>query len=178
MALIVEDGTGLATAESYVSVTAADTYHSDRGAAAWALLATPVKEQCLRKGTEYMIQTYRNRWKGRRVLITQALDWPRVGVVLEDYGSSPGRDNYGSYGLFQVSFTIVPVEVQRACAELALRASVDELAPDLDKPVIGETVGPISVSYAADARQIVKYQAVDNLLRPLLIYAGITFQRA
>ena len=43
MSLIVEDGTGLAGAESYVSVTDADTYHDKRGNTAWATLTTAQK---------------------------------------------------------------------------------------------------------------------------------------
>ena len=169
MSLIVEDGTGLATSESYMDVATATQYHADRGNAAWAALTTPQAEQALRKATDYMVQQYRQRWKGRRVLITQALDWPRVGVVLQDFGGSQGRNNFGSYGLFQVSFTIVPIPVARACAELALRASAGDLAPDLGRPTILEKVDVIEVQYAPGARQAVMYRAVDNLLLPYLI---------
>src|ERR1700756_1371902 len=123
MSLIVEDGTGLANAESYISVADATTFHNNRNNTAWAALTTAVQEACLRKATDYMIAKYRMRWLGRRVLITQAVDWPRVGEVLEDFGGSQGRNNMGSYGLFQISYKIVPVEVANACALLALKAS-------------------------------------------------------
>ena len=59
MTLIVAPATG---AESYCSVTDADTYHAARGNVAWAALATETKEQNLRKATDYMVQTYQNRW--------------------------------------------------------------------------------------------------------------------
>lgn len=172
MAIVVEDGTALANSESYISVAETTQYHADRGNAAWAALTSPQMEQSLRKATDYMIEEYRERWKGRRVLITQALDWPRVGVVLEDFGGSQGRNNFGSYGLFQVSFQIVPIPIARACAEFALKASTGDLAPDLGRPTIMEKVDVIEVQYQPGARQITKYRAMDNLLSPYLIGMG------
>lgn len=172
MALIVEDGTALANSESYCTVAFADGYMDDRGFTLWATLTTTDKERALRRATDYMIEEYRERWKGRRVLITQALDWPRVGVVLEDFGGSQGRNNFGSYGLFQVSYQIVPIPVARACADLAFRAAAGDLAPDLGRPTIREKVDVIEVAYAPGVRQITKYRAIDNLLSPYLIGAG------
>jgi hypothetical protein len=123
-----------------------------------------------------MMQTYRGRWKGRRVTIAQALDWPRVGVVLDDYGVSAGRNGYGSYGLFQVLYTIVPPEVQKACAELALRASAAELSPDLTPLIASETVGPISVSYVPGAKRTTSYLVADKMLAPLLMSGGLSMR--
>ena len=77
---------GGASAESYASVLEADTYHSNRGNIAWTALATPAKEQALRKATDYLTQIYRERWKGYRVDNTQALDWPRLNVGINDGG--------------------------------------------------------------------------------------------
>lgn len=54
MALIVEDGTGLADAESYLSVADADTYHADRNNEAWQDYSTAEKEAALRKATQYI----------------------------------------------------------------------------------------------------------------------------
>lgn len=49
MSLVTEDGTAKADAESYCTVAFATTYHSDRGNAAWAALASDtVREQLLR----------------------------------------------------------------------------------------------------------------------------------
>ena len=52
MSLVVEDGTGKADAESYISVADADTYHSNRGNTDWAALTTTEKEQLLRGATD------------------------------------------------------------------------------------------------------------------------------
>ena len=86
MSLIVEDGSIVTGAESYISVADASTYHTARGNAAWAALASDaVREQCLRKATDYMEQVYRSRWQGCRVGETQALSWPRYDVEVEGY---------------------------------------------------------------------------------------------
>ncbi|WP_313398189.1 DnaT-like ssDNA-binding protein [Stenotrophomonas sp.] len=141
--LIVEDGTGLPNAEAYISAAEADTYHANRGNAAWAALDTPAKEAALRKATDYMGIAYGGRWHGVRLTPGQALDWPR-GVVG------------------------VPEAVKRASAELALRASTAELAADQGPAVKSETVGPISVTYADGASQFQRYPLVDGLLASLL----------
>lgn len=154
MSLIVEDGTGKADAESYISVADATAYHAARGNAAWAALASDtVREQLLRKATEYMQATYRQRWQGLRVLTTQALDWPRRGVEVDGYTVASG---------------IVPVEVQRACAELALKASSADLMADLEQGIISETIGPITTQYDRATPQTKRYVAVDRMLSPYL----------
>lgn len=159
MALIDEDGTGKATAESYISVADASTYFTARGVTAWTALATDaLREAALRKATEYMIGAYRSRWQGVRAFpLVQALDWPRAGVV---------RDSW------QVDIDEVPVEVQRACAELALKASAADLAPDLTQGVIREQVGPIAVEYDRSSPQSTRYKAIDAMLAPFLKAGG------
>jgi DnaT-like ssDNA binding protein len=168
MAIVVEDGTGKADAETYIGVTDADAYHAARANTSWAALTTPNKEAYLRRAAEYMVQVYRMRWKGTRVKSTQALDWPRAWVIREDFYNTSLTPPDSVDGNFYYPSDEVPTEVVRACAELALKAAAGELAPDLDRPTLSETVGPISVTYAAGSREVVKYRAIDNLLAPLL----------
>jgi hypothetical protein len=172
MSLIVETGTGASDSESYLSVVDADTYHLNRGNTLWATITTLEKEQALRRATDYMMGKYRLRWLGRRVLITQALDWPRVGVVLEDFGGSQGRAGMGSYGLFQVPYTIVPLEVKNACAELAMRATMGPLVDDVSQNVTQETIGPITVKYDTTSPQYVRYLQIDQMIRVYLSAGG------
>lgn len=166
MALIVEDGSGLPNAESYISVTDADTYFANRGNAAWAALDTTTKEQSLRAATDYMSQTFRLRWVGMRVTITQGLDWPRAWVPIVD--SPSGYRAFPAY----LALDVVPAEVSRACAELAVRSSASELSPDLTTQVTRETVGPITVEYAQGARQTPFYKSVEAWLAPYLKARG------
>lgn len=173
MSLIVEDGTIVAGAESYISVTDASTYHSNRGNTAWAALTSDaVREQCLRKATDYMLQAYRGVWKGQRVSSAQALDWPRYSVYTEDL------DAPLSYGdtAFLVASNIVPTEVKNACAELALKSATASLNPDLGKDIISQTVGPISTTYKDSSPQQKRYQAIDMMLRPYLDFNGVNIR--
>jgi hypothetical protein len=151
MSIITEDGTGLATAETYSSVSFADTYFSDRGNSAWGALTTAVKEASLRKSTEYMLQVYRNRWIGSRYTTVQALDWPRWGVAVDG-------------GQTVIDTDEIPVEVKRACVELAYRASTATLYADQERSVISESVGPLSVEYDQYSSQAIKYKAIDAML--------------
>jgi hypothetical protein len=126
-----------------------------------AVASDTVREQLLRKATEYMTAVYGLRWAGIRKTDTQALDWPRLYV--------PRRETNGTLYL---SDTSVPVAIQRACAELAVRASSDDLAPDVGAQVKQEVVGPISVTYADGARQDTRYALVDSMLAAYLKGAG------
>lgn len=162
MALIVEDGSIVAGAESYCTVAYATTFHSNRGNAAWALLTTAQMEETLRRATDYMRQAYRGMWKGYRYTNTQALDWPRANVEIED-------NPFGNL----VATNIVPQEVKDACALFALTASTEELAANLTQQVMSESVGPLSVSYSAASPQYTRYRAIDMLLRPHLSGGGV-----
>lgn len=158
MALLVETGTGSATAESYCTVEYASAYHTNRGNTEWAALTTDaLREAALRRATDYMRQAYRSRWQGYKVNEDQALDWPRYGVEVEGYA---------------VDSDIVPTEVKNACAELALKASAADLNPDLTQGVLSEQVGSIQVTYDKASPQFTRYRAIDALLSPYLKAGG------
>lgn len=156
MALTPEDGTGLTTADSYLSTVEADAYHSNRGNASWASLTTGQKEQALRAATAY-VDTIQ-RYKGFRLTQAQALEFPRTSCF--DWSGFPAEG--------------VPARVKQACAELALRASSGSLYSDLARggKVKSEAVGPISTTYADDAPVGMHYTAVMNLLMPYSRAAG------
>jgi len=164
MALDVEDGTGKSTAESYISVSDASAYHSARGNSAWAALATDaLREEALRRATDYMVQIYRMLWKGVKNSSTQALDWPRSSVYLEPVvtGSSEEYPNL-------VSSTIVPTDIERACAELALKSASATLYADQTQQVVREKIGPIETEYDTNSQLAIRYKAVDAILAPYL----------
>lgn len=164
MALIVENGSIVVGAESYISVADATAYHQLRGTTLWSNLTTTEMEQALRRATDFMLQKYRTCWKGSRNIVGQPLDWPRVGVVIED-GELSG---FSQYGLNQVSSTVVPMEVKNACAELALRASINTLSEDQSVRILQETIGPITTKYDQYASTSVNYVQIENMLRPFL----------
>lgn len=162
MALIVEDGTGRPDAETYTSVAQADAYHGALGREAnWLDLDTSEKEIALRNAAKFMIQIYRARWAGTRVRQEQRLDWPRYGVIVDS---------------FTVSSSAVPLEVQEACAELALRSANGEaLLPDQDpgnSVVKREKIGPLDTEYFENSVGAAeRFPAVTGLLQP---YFGAT----
>jgi len=166
MSLVTEDGTGRADSESLISVTAADTYFSNIGNTAWAALSATQKEQNLRKATIYMGGAYRDRWAGTRTTVTQALDWPRYMVPIRDTPTA-----FGSAVAFYPA-TSVPTLVGYACAELAYRASVADLTPDLTRGIRSEQVGDIKVEYDTNSAQYTRYRQIDLMLKPFLKAGG------
>lgn len=171
MAFVQEDGTGLSNANGYVDTDYVDDYANDRGGdtvteyAAWFDLGTAEKQAAIIRATDY-IDGGRYRFVGLRKLTTQALEWPRVDARYRD-------DDRAALG--------VPPEVQKACAELALRtADATRLAPDPEYDDSGrfveektEKVGPITestrYSQGGGPTTFRKYPRVDKLLRFLLV---------
>jgi len=157
MSIIIEDGTGKSDAESFISVETASAYFTARGVTTWDALDTGEetvnREAALRKATDYLTAVYRDRWEGVRYTETQALDWPRAGVV---------RDSW------QVDTDEIPIEVQRAEAELALKSASDDLLADQTQGVVKEKVGVIEVEYSEHSPARVRYSFIDAMLRPYL----------
>lgn len=170
MALIVEDGTGLANAESYVSVAAVQTYldaHYETTHAAhvaWTAASTTKKEIALRVATKQYLDV-RYSFVGFRANEDQALQWPR--------SSAYDRDGYG------IEDNVVPQAVKDALCELALRyVQGDTLAPDIDgtAPIEAESVqvGSIQIStdYAGAVPTTKTYTVVDGILGTVLVPRG------
>ena len=155
MALIVEDGTGLSTAESYASVVECDTYLASRGITIWSPLLTAEKEQALRRATAYMVQKYRTLWKGQRVTATQKLDWPRWNVQLPDL--------YGTVNAY-VPYNQIPTTLKEALCELALVAAAGDLNFVKTPAVVSKQVGPLKVVYDVNASAENRYVYIDNML--------------
>ena len=161
MAFVVEDGTGVANANSLCAVAFADAYFTDRGIIAWTGV-TGVKQSALIRATDYIETRFGQKFQGELAAEDQELSWPRANV---------GAD------------AIVPSSIQKAVAEYALRALTTTLAPD---PVVSDTgrivkstsskLGPIeeSVTYVdgASVAQFKPYPAADALIRPWLRYAN------
>jgi len=136
MAFVVEDGTGVAGANSYASVEFADAYFEERGNEVWAAIAGPAdKEKLLIRATDYIELVYARRFMGDMVLISQALSWPR-------YYADPHLH------------TVVPLALQKATAEYALRANDGPLLPDptvdangVATVVTKKVIGPIEKEF-------------------------------
>lgn len=166
MAFIAEDGTGLANANALTDVAFADAYFADRAVSKWAGTAA-VKQAAIVRATDYIETRWSCRFKGERQFPeVQALSFPRLCINADD---------------------VVPVGIQKAAAEYALRALTAPLAPD---PVVDKTgravksskrrVGPIEtdVTYmdGAGVVHFCPYPMADGLVAPYLRAASGTIR--
>ncbi len=151
MTLIVETGSGLENAESYLSVADCDIYHEAMNNSSWTG-STSNKEAALRKATQYLDSTY--EWIGSIYSLEQALSWPRTNVY-----DAQGRDLANS----------VPVKLKNACAELALAALSADLVVITDNSnfVKREKVEGLEIEYVSGAPIDRQYRLVDKLLMDL-----------
>ena len=170
MPLTVEDGTGLPGADSYESLVELTAYHASHGNADWAALAEAEQERCARAATEYLDAVYGRRLKGMRTTEDQPLFWPRDSVY--------DADDY------LIDDNIVPAKWKSAHAELALKASVETLIPDLDPGDQGiasesNSVGSIStsVTYSGNKPTAKRYRMVELLVAEFVQAPG-TVERA
>lgn len=159
MALIVEDGTGLSTAESYISVVDADTYIAAyKGAdTTWDAALDAAKEVAARQATQYLDGFY--TWKGIKLTSTQALDWPRSDV----------------YDEREVLITGVPTALENATAEMMfLIITGVTIIENIDKSkqAIREKVDVIEVEYQIGASVQPSFPIVGRLLAALTISTG------
>jgi hypothetical protein len=175
---IVEDGTALATAVSYVSIAEANEYHAHFGSVTWAALPIGQKKAALVKATRYMVQKYRMRWKGDRVSSTQALDWPRNFVQYADYAFITRNGSQQIGGYFHYPADEVPVEIKNACCEMAIYSLSGALFDEQGQTVKREKVGPLEVEYQDYTQAGRTYPAVDGILAPFFKPRGLWAARA
>lgn len=111
---LVEDGTGLTEATSYVSVSDADDYMLQNTAIFddWDLLDQDVKEKVLSWSSRYLDQ--HARWNGVKTVETSGLRWPRTGVC--DIDGLPIGPN------------TIPYQLEDATVELASYLMIDDIS--------------------------------------------------
>jgi hypothetical protein len=174
MALVVEDGTGLANAESYVSVANCVAYATARGGV-FPGTDVPGSEAALRRATAFIDNTYRTRFTGYRTFRrAQALEWPRVGAYVYIPNNASDQAYAGGYdpAYDYIGQNVIPVEMINATCEAAIRefASPGALAPDLDRGGAVKTLkaGSVQIDYGASASPTTTWTAIDNALSGLL----------
>ncbi len=173
MAFVVEDGTGLATANAYISVADARAYWSDVGVTFSQPDSTPTAtfpitlQMAIVAATRYMELRFKSRFKGFKqfpstvdpVFAGQALPWPRVEVY--------DREGYVIEG--------VPLGIRHACAEYMSRVFVAPLAPDPDdrSNLKREKIGPIEFEFVPGGFPKFKpYPTADGLLAEFTYSGG------
>lgn len=80
MALIKEDGSIVAGANSYADAADADAFQTDRGRDAWLGSDASVKDAALVRATDYIDGRWELQFSGDPVGDDQELAWPRVRV--------------------------------------------------------------------------------------------------
>lgn len=160
--LVVEDGTCVKGANSYMTLDDAVKYQTERGRSEWLALDDDAKMASIIKGTQYVDSLY--VWKGRRKYREQSLSFPRV--MLRDL------DGFPVEGIpQQVKAAVLEAAFYGYKAELfTVRSSEDAgVKRDRKKVDVIET----EVEYFNDDEKevdyISKYAALDSLLKGLYI---------
>lgn len=145
----------------YGTAADADTYHDDRGNATWTGTDS-VKETALLRASEYVDYQFRPSFPGYKAgLRSQTREWPRDWAYDEENNSIPSDE--------------VPIEVERATYEAALRELTDpgSLLPDFtpNQQVKREKVDVLEVEYTGpmgpeSAKPILTI--VRGILQPIL----------
>lgn len=156
ISLIVETGAGMANAESYASVAEFKTYCSGRGLS-FADYGDDDIEAALRKATTWLDAKYRDQYQGTWTVSTQALEWPRSGVL---------------YRRTAVEAYSVPAKLKNALCEAAWRELTVSggLSPDAFGDAIKrDRVGDAETEFRAGAVNARPWlPVIDDLLSGLL----------
>lgn len=165
MTLVVEDGTGLDSAESYDTIENIAAYAvkvgkafpitgSDGPATAAAIAAA---EAAARRATAALDAKYGATFLGSPSHVEQALEWPRSGVT---YRGEEMTDDW------------IPKRLKDALAEAAIRelATPGSLSPDLKRGGAIKSVGAGSarVEFMDGAPVETTFSAIDGLLSALV----------
>ena len=155
MALIIEDGSIVTDANSYVTIEEYANWADARFGAVRdskpALDAKLCYEGFILRATDYF-ETL--SFKGSKVQSDQPLQWPRSGVVIDG---------------FKVSSTSIPKEVKTSIFELAYAEEQQrgQLDP-LERGIKSEKIDVIEVTYADNASSRCINVAVSATLKKLL----------
>jgi hypothetical protein len=152
--IIVEDGSIVPNANSYVDVSDLEAYAADRGV---ALNASDLTTLLIRAMDYIEAQNF----KGIKMRGDQSLQWPRSSVWIDAY---------------QVAGNEIPNILKDAEMEAAISIdqSVDPLA-NIDRLESSVTVGPISVSYEKGGNATPIVRKISAKLNKLLLSTGGSF---
>lgn len=151
MALIVENGSLVANANSYVDLSFFNNYLTTFGVSYTGNDAA--KEILLLKSMQYL-ESFRSRFKGSKVASTQSLQWPRIDVVIDG---------------FDVLETTIPVELKNMQCQLAVEQIAGKPLFPLPKTstsegaVIEKTIGPLTKKFASPSKsypQVSTYEPI------------------
>lgn len=153
MALTIVATPGSATANSYLTNAEADTYFEGHlYATDWTGASAATQDQALVMATRTLDAMY--EWEQFPAATTQALQWPRSGVL--DY-----------LQLSIIADTVIPVKLKEATAELAKALIVENSTANSQVETQGLTaltVGSISLAFKDTVFAKVIPDVVRNLI--------------
>lgn len=153
MALIIEDGSIVAGANSYITVVEARTYADARGI---TLPADDAEVEVLLVSSMDYLEAQRNKYQGSKIESGQSLQWPRYPVYIDG---------------FLIGSNTIPNELKNAQSQLSMEvfAGVDVLPTTSGSFVTKEKVGPIETEYSESVGtgSAPNMSAVNSLLKPL-----------
>ena len=150
--LIVEDGSIVDNANTYVDVATVLAYATDHGNTTWALATQAEQEAAILNSMIYIESL---PYKGYPSTSDQSLVWPRQDVVVNGWELS------GDY---------IPRQLIAAQCEASIRSLAGSLSPDLKRggAIKKQKVDVIETEYFYGASATTTYQVIDQLLSPLL----------
>lgn len=153
--LVIEDGTIVPSANSYLTVEEAEEMLNTIGET-FADTPDEVIKTKLLKATR-VLESYRSKYKGTKVDPTQSLQFPRYDVTIDG---------------FLIDADVIPYETKMAQAIIAMlyNNGTDVQTPSDGKTIIEESIGnAITVKYADNGtNNTINYPELDTYLKPLL----------
>ena len=145
--IVVETGTGLTTANSYVSEADLATYASDRG-----ITLTGTAAVLIIQAMDYLES---KNFIGTKADIDQALQWPRYGAEIDNY---------------YVDSDVIPKLLKEAEMEIciAIDGGVNPLA-NQGRETLKEKVDSLEVEYKASSRADTYLTAAETKLQKLVV---------
>ena len=149
MAVTFDATTGGTSANSYITVEDADDYFAMRvHADNWDAASTATKQKVLMDATRRLD---RIQYTGEKTSDTQALEWPRTGVILRDEAIDDDE---------------IPARILDAVCELALAVLNSNIDTGVPEGVQSFTVGGVSVGLSGASSSTFPPE-VDRLIAPL-----------
>jgi hypothetical protein len=157
--LVIEDGSNVADANSYMTATEIIAYAEMRGVT--LVPGSPIDENKVAimaiNAMDYL-NLFRHRWKGRKTYGDQRLDWPRQCVYTDDIIAIPSDT--------------IPNDIKDAQCQLCIEISKGIIllpSNGNDAFITHEKIGPIETNYSEAVRMaagtLPVMPAVDLLLQ-------------
>jgi len=152
--LIVEDGSIVTDANSYVTYDYVDSYHTLRGNSAWSDATPLAQQQAIIRATQAIDARYKAYFPGEPTEYgAQELEWPRDEVYIYDE---------------ELDDDLIPNSLKKAVAEATLREieSPNSLAPDLDRggKIKKVKADVVEVEYADGASAETVFTLIEGIL--------------